>query len=228
FIQMQPFTPKGKNNLAAWLCSRMDGEHYGELIVYRFPKDRLVFGPEQVMNRINQDADISRQITLWNDENSQTKFGTLLVIPVEESLIYIVPLYIRSKGGRLPELKRVIVSYEDRMVMEPTLDQAVERLFGAPGSDTPVVDMEGSAGDAGEETQADQGGGVAKAAEGADSAEGRAALPAAANDSWQRARRHYEAAIEAQRAGDWARYGEEVKALGRVLEKAPKGLGGPR
>src|SRR5690606_159183 len=94
FILMLPFTPRSKQNLAAWLMARMDGPHLGELVLYRFPKDRLVFGPQQVMNRINQDAEISRQISLWDQRGSEAVFGTLLVIPVEESLIYVCPLYL--------------------------------------------------------------------------------------------------------------------------------------
>ena len=113
------------------MVARSDGEHYGRLFVYRFPKQKVVFGPRQVVARINQDQVISPQITLWNQQGSQVIQGTLLVIPVEESLIYIRPLYLRSAGGRIPELKRVIVAYQNQIVMDTTLEAGLDRLFGA-------------------------------------------------------------------------------------------------
>ena len=112
FIQMVPLTPRRKDNLAAWMVARSDAPHYGRLIVFRFPKQKVVFGPRQVVARINQDQEISPQITLWNQQGSEVIQGTLLVIPIEESLLYIRPLYLRGQGGRIPELKRVIVAYQ--------------------------------------------------------------------------------------------------------------------
>ena len=130
FIQMLPFTPRRRDNLASWMVARSDGEHYGKLQVFQFPKQTLVFGPQQVVARINQDQVIAPQITLWNQQGSQVIQGTLMVIPIEESLIYVRPLYLRAQAGRIPELTRVIVAYQNRIVMEPTLDQAIARLFG--------------------------------------------------------------------------------------------------
>ena len=98
--------------------------------MYRFPRDRLVFGPQQVLNRINQDADISEQVSLWDQRGSQVDLGTLLVIPIEESLIYVLPLYLRSQGGKIPQLKRVIAVYENQIAMAPTLDDALRTVFG--------------------------------------------------------------------------------------------------
>ncbi|KKL55759.1 hypothetical protein LCGC14_2252200, partial [marine sediment metagenome] len=129
FILMIPFTPRGKDNLSAWMVARNDGEFYGQLVVYRFPKQKLVFGPKQITNRINQDTDISRQISLWDQRGSEVIRGSLLVIPIEESLIYVQPIYLRAEGGKIPELKRVIVAYENRIAMEETLDLALERIF---------------------------------------------------------------------------------------------------
>ncbi len=133
FILMIPFTPKNKDNLSAWMVARSDGENYGELMVYRFPKQRLVFGPRQIINRINQNPEISRQISLWDQRGSQVNLGSLLVIPIEESLLYVRPLYLRAQGSKIPELKRVIVAYEKRISMEETLDRALEMVF----SDSP-------------------------------------------------------------------------------------------
>ncbi len=130
FIQMLPFTPRNRDNLAAWLVARSDGEHYGRLRVFEFPKQKLVFGPRQVVARISQDQTIAPQITLWNQQGSEVIWGTLMVIPIEESLIYVRPLYLRAQGGRIPELTRVIVAYNNQIVMEPTLEAALARLFG--------------------------------------------------------------------------------------------------
>ena len=130
FIQMLPFTPRRRDNLAAWLVARSDGEHYGRLRVFEFPKQKLVFGPRQVVARISQDQTISPQITLWNQQGSQVIWGTLMVIPVEESLIYVRPLYLRASGGRIPELTRVIVAYQNQIVMEETLEAGLARIFG--------------------------------------------------------------------------------------------------
>jgi uncharacterized membrane protein (UPF0182 family) len=129
FIQMLPFTPRQRDNLAAWLVARSDGDNYGRLRVFEFPKQQLVFGPRQVVSRISQDQTIAPQISLWNQQGSQVIWGTLMVIPIEESLIYVRPLYLRAAGGRIPELTRVVVGYGDRIVMEPTLDEGIARLF---------------------------------------------------------------------------------------------------
>jgi len=129
FILMIPFTPQGKNNMAAWMAARSDGENYGQLLVYKFPKQKLVFGPAQVISRINQNPDISRQISLWDQRGSEVNLGPLLVIPIGKSLIYVRPLYIRAEGGSIPELKRVIVAYENRIAMRKTLNEALEVIF---------------------------------------------------------------------------------------------------
>jgi uncharacterized membrane protein (UPF0182 family) len=201
FIQMLPFTPRRKDNLAAWLVARSDGEHYGRLRVFEFSKQSQVYGPKQIVGRINQDQTISPQITLWNQQGSQVIWGTMMVIPIEESLIYVRPLYLRAQGGRIPELTRVIVAYEDRIVMEPTLEASIARLFGgqAPPSST----------------------GPDTARERTPSAPGAPSTAPAADvrDLTAEARAHYDRAIAAQRTGDWAKYGEEIKALGEVLQR---------
>ncbi|HEV2147636.1 MAG TPA: UPF0182 family protein, partial [Longimicrobiaceae bacterium] len=140
FIFMTPFTPRQKDNMAAWMVARSDGEHYGELRVYRFPKQSLVFGPRQIVNRINQDTEISRQISLWDQRGSEVLRGELLVLPVEESLLYVQPLYLRAQGGQIPELKRVIVAYQSRVVMEETLEDALAALFGGAGTIPPPAE----------------------------------------------------------------------------------------
>jgi uncharacterized protein len=205
FIQMLPFTPRRKDNLSAWLVARSDGEHYGSLRVFQFPKQKLVFGPQQVVARILQDQAISPQITLWNQQGSQVIWGTLMVIPVEESLIYVRPLYLRSSGGKIPELARVIVAYgENRIVMENTLEAGLARLFGSAAPARPPT---------GTETRAPDG--RAPQATAAPAAGASPELGALAAE----ARAHYDRAVQAQMKGDWAAYGEELRQLGQVLDK---------
>ncbi len=195
FILMVPFTPRGKDNLASWMVARNDGAHYGELVVYRFPKQSLVFGPTQIVNRINQDTEIARQVALWDQGGSQVIRGNLLVIPIEESLIYVMPLYLRAQGGRIPELKRVVVAYQNRVVMEETLDAGLAQLFGGPGAATR------------EPARVSETPGAASA------------VSARAADLARRANESFHRAVEAQRAGDWARYGEELRRLEDVLRQ---------
>jgi uncharacterized membrane protein (UPF0182 family) len=211
FIQMLPFTPRRKDNLAAWMVARSDGEHYGKLMVFQFPKQKLIFGPRQIVARINQDQEISPQITLWNQQGSQVIQGTLLVVPIEESLLYIRPLYLRAADGQIPELKRVIVAYQNQIVMEETLALALDRLFGRAGAEQRLTS-------------------AAPVAQAAPppvlSLPAQAPAPTAAVSSLaDEARQHYDRAIQAQRAGDWTLYGAELDRLGEILElmAAPTG-----
>jgi uncharacterized membrane protein (UPF0182 family) len=190
YILMTPFTPRGKDNLAAWMVARMDGEHYGQLIVYRFPKQSLVYGPKQIANRINQDPDISQQLTLWDQKGSQVIRGELLVIPIEESLIYVQPIYLRAEGGTIPELKRVVVAHENRVAMGETLEEGLNLLFGSGAPSRPAI----TASEAGSAPAADVG-------------------------LLSQAQQHYDRAIAAQRAGDWSAYGREIDQLGSVLKQ---------
>ena len=200
FIFMVPFTPKGKDNLASWMVARNDGDHYGKLVVYRLPKQSLVYGPTQIVNRINQDTEISRQISLWDQRGSEVIRGHLLVIPIEESLIYVQPLYLRAEGGRIPELKRVVVAYQNQVVMEETLEAGLSRLFGGTVKSTTAAVVEAP-------TPAGDG--------------GTADLARQASEIYQRA-------IIAQRAGDWTRYGEELSRLGEVLKQLEAATGRER
>src|SRR5687768_16608759 len=127
---MAPFTPRGKDNLASWMIARNDGDTYGKLRVYTFPKQSLVYGPRQIMARIDQDTEISRELTLWDQRGSEVIRGELLVIPIEKALIYVQPVYLRAEGGRIPELKRVVVAYQNRVVMRETLEAGLATLFG--------------------------------------------------------------------------------------------------
>jgi uncharacterized protein len=202
FILMAPFTPRGKDNLASWMVARNDGEHYGQLVVYRFPKQSLVFGPSQIVNRINQETEISRQVSLWDQRGSQVIRGNLLVIPIEESLIYVQPLYLRAEGGSIPELKRVVVAHQNQVVMEETLEAGLARLFGGTLAPAQVT--------------------AAAAPTAARRGDGRAA------DLARRAVESYRRAVDAQRAGDWAGYGGELTRLGDMLRQLQEAVGAGR
>ena len=213
YIQMLPFTPRQKDNLAAWMVSRSDGDQYGKLVVFKFPKQKLIFGPRQVVARINQDQNISPQITLWSQQGSQVIQGTLLVIPVEESLLYVRALYLKAEGGTIPELKRVIVAHQNEIVMEETLDAAIDRLFGKAGTTGPAAVRP-------------EAGVTSPTASAVSPVERPAAGPGSAGDADRKALAaealaHYERALAAQREGNWALYGEEIKKLGEVLKKLP-------
>jgi len=129
FILLLPYTPRQRTNLIAWLAARSDGENYGKLLLYTFPKERLVYGPEQIEARINQDPVISQQISLWNRQGSRAVQGNLLIIPIEQSLLYVEPLYLEAAQNSLPTLVRVIVAYENRIVMSPTLEESLQAIF---------------------------------------------------------------------------------------------------
>ena len=191
FILMLPFTPRAKDNLSAWMVARSDGENYGELLVYRFPKDKLIFGPKQIIGRINQNPEISRQISLWDQRGSQVIQGPLLVIPIEESLIYVRPLYLKAEDGKIPELKRVIVAYENKIAMEETLEAGLARIFGAGSAE-------------GQERRVSQ----------------EVLTPTQdTQELLRRAVEAYEEALRAQREGNWTRYGEAIRRLGEILRQ---------
>ncbi|HEU5048746.1 MAG TPA: UPF0182 family protein [Gemmatimonadales bacterium] len=197
FILMRPFTPRQKDNLAAWMIARNDGEQYGRLAVYRFPRQSLVFGPNQIVNRINQDTEVARQISLWDQRGSEVLRGELLVIPIGGSLIYVQPLYLRAQGGRIPELKRVIAAHEGRVAMAETLDAALRALFGDAGRARAAPVTAGAV----------------------DTAETAGVGDTAERELLRRALEHYERARAAQRGDDWTTYGEEMRRLGEVLRE---------
>ncbi len=196
FILMIPYTPAKRDNMAAWLAARSDGAHYGKLIVFLFPKQKLVYGPRQIEARIDQDALVSQQLTLWTQRGSQAIRGSLLVIPIEDSLLYVEPLYLAaSESGSLPELRRVIVAFGNRLLMEPDLDSALAGLFGGqalqPTRPTPERGLPIGSADA-------------------------------ATSLSRQALEHYRRAQNALREGQWEAYGAELKRLEQALEALAK------
>jgi uncharacterized membrane protein (UPF0182 family) len=189
FFLMLPMTPSKRENMIAWLAARCDLPEYGKLIVYEFPKDKLVYGPFQIEALINQNTEISQQISLWNQMGSRVIRGTLLVVPIGNSILYVSPLYLRAQSGQLPELKRVIAAYGDRVVMEETLPAALAALFK---ESAPVAGLPASTG---------------------------SWPSGPADERARQALADYDRALDRLRAGDWAGFGAELDALRPLLEE---------
>jgi uncharacterized membrane protein (UPF0182 family) len=213
FLLIQPYTPAGKNNMVSWIAARNDPPNYGQLIVYELPKQELVFGPIQVEARIDQDPEISAQMSLWNQRGSKVIRGNLIVIPMNNSFLYVEPLYLLSEASELPELKRVIVASGDRLAMRETLGEAVIALIEAGPSIVESLEAEDT--------------GVVEGVEATPEPDQPAEEPtpeAAAPDETiarliETANEHFEAAEAAQRIGDWATYGRELEALQGILQQ---------
>ena len=212
-VLMQPFAPRTKQNMVSWMAGRMDGEAYGDLALITFPKDKLVYGPQQVEARISNDPLISAQLTLWDQAGSEAIRGNLLVIPVGESLIYVEPLYLQAEQSAIPELTRVIVAYGDVVVMENDLRTALETIFAeAPGGSTTTVP-------GGSTTTTAPGGTTTTTSvqPGTTTTTVSGQLPTDPGDLLDLADQLYQEAREAQRTNDWATYGEKIDRLGQVI-----------
>jgi uncharacterized membrane protein (UPF0182 family) len=214
FIQMLPFTPRLKENLSAWMVARSDAEEYGKLLVFQFPKQKFVFGPKLIVGRINQDEKISPQVTLWNQQGSRVIWGTLLVIPVNESLLYVRPLYLQSSEAKIPELKQVIVAYQGRIEMAETLTRALGRIFGSSITSSLAPDRLSSNATSVVTAPADE-----KAGATATATPASATLDATVASLVAEMRSHWDAADKALRAGDFAAYGDEMKKAREVLDR---------
>ena len=193
FILLVPFVPTNKDNMISWMAARCDPENYGRLVLYQFPKQKLIYGPSQIEARIDQTPEISEQITLWSQAGSRVIRGNLLVIPVEDSLMYVEAVYLQAESSQLPELKRVIVSYENAIAVEETLEKALRKVFGS-SDEVEVVDGDTPSGD----------------------------TVLTTTSSWRAlvgdAQGLYDDAITAQKEGDWASYGEHLSRLERTLQ----------
>jgi hypothetical protein len=134
FVEILPFTPANRNNLIGWIAGRSDGEHYGTSVVYDFPKTRLVDGPQQIEARIDQNAQLSGQLTLWNQQGSHVRRGSLLVIPCGRALLYAEPIYLQAQRSPMPELRLVVLALQDRLAYAPTFEAALASLYGSETS----------------------------------------------------------------------------------------------
>jgi hypothetical protein len=134
FVEILPFTPANRNNLIGWIAGRSDGEKYGTSVVYNFPKTKLVDGPLQIEARIDQNAQLSGQLTLWNQQGSHVRRGALLVIPTGKALLYAEPIYLQAERSPMPELRLVVLALQDRLAYGPTFESAMAALFGGAAS----------------------------------------------------------------------------------------------
>jgi uncharacterized membrane protein (UPF0182 family) len=204
FQLVLPFTPARRDNMIALLAAKSDPDNYGRRVIYEFPKDRLIYGPMQVEARIDQDPVISQQITLWSQKGSSVIRGNLMVIPLENSVLYVEPLFLQAQQSQLPELTRVIATFGQRIVMEPTLEDAMIALIQGAGAaaagEEPAVEV-------GEEP------GAEPAAETGPPSDAELDVLA------RGAKAAYDRAVAAQRRGDWAAYGAALAELGRILER---------
>lgn len=199
FVNTIPYTPMDKQNMMALFVARNDGDHYGELVLYKLPKNKVVYGPEQIEAQIDQNTEISKEFSLWNSSGSTYTRGNMFVIPIENSLIYVEPVYLEATNSSIPEVKRVIVAFNDKIAYEETLQQALISLFGDAGSE--------SGGKNPAEPQPEQD-------EGRDLSQSE--LITLANEA-------YDNAIKAQQNGNWAAYGTYLEQLESYLEQLAAG-----
>lgn len=195
FMLISPYTPSGKENMISWLGARMDGENYGKLIVYKFPKQKVTYGPIQFMKRMHQDTKISQEITLWDQKGSNVIYGNIIIVPIEKSLLYVLPVYIKSSGqNSIPEMKRVVLGYGDTIVMEETLDKALNDIFDLEKDGTlqegkvPIQDKQNN-------------------------------LDNNINELIKDANAAFENAKKAQQQGDWSGYGQYINQLENILKQ---------
>ena len=197
FFNSIPFTPKSKQNMTALMVARNDGDNYGELVLYQFPKSRTIYGPEQIEAQIDQNTEISKEFSLWNSSGTKYRRGNMFIIPINTSVLYVEPVYLEAQNSSIPEVKRIIMAYDDEIAYEETLAECLVSLFG-DGAE------EGVSGPG--PGQPSQGG------ESSSSEMSQSELIAAAQAA-------YENAIEAQKKGDWAGYGKYMNELEKYLNK---------
>jgi uncharacterized protein len=207
YMLMLPMVPQGRDNMIAWLAARCDGTDYGHLFEFAFSKDRLFYGPYQIQARINQNPDISQQYSLWNQMGSKVILGNLLVIPIEDALLYVEPLYIRAQNGQIPELQRVLASYRDRTVMADDMNLTLSALLKSPEKPSPIVASAQAPPPTGPPPS------VTTPAPPKEQVARAAGLGTASE--------HYNRALAALRAGDWTQFGIEMQQLGRELGQPP-------
>jgi len=193
FINMVPFTPKSKQNMTAVMMARNDGANYGQLIVYTMPKNRTIYGPMQIEAQIDQNTEISKEFSLWASSGSKYKRGDLFVIPIGTSLMYVEPVYLEASNQAIPEVKRVIVAYQDKIAYEPTLSEALLSLFGGTYEDKESKSVS---------EDAEEGGATEDI-----------------KSLIKKAQNAYDKAIAAQKEGDWEGYGKYIGQLEQYLNR---------
>ena len=200
FFNSLPFTPKSKQNMTALMVARNDGDNYGQLVLYQFPKSRTIYGPEQIEAQIDQNTEISKEFSLWNSSGTKYRRGNMFIIPINTSILYPEPVYLEAQNSSIPEVKRIIMAYDDEIAYEETLAECLVSLFG-DGAEEGV----GTPGTAEPSGEGEQTSGELSTSE----------LIAAAAAA-------YDDAIEAQKKGDWAGYGKYMDELEKYLNKLAK------
>lgn len=200
FFNSLPFTPKSKQNMTALMVARNDGDNYGQLVLYQFPKSRTIYGPEQIEAQIDQNTEISKEFSLWNSSGTKYRRGNMFIIPINTSILYLEPVYLEAQNSSIPEVKRIIMAYDDEIAYEETLAECLVSLFG-DGAEEGV----GTPGTAEPSGEGEQTSGELSTSE----------LIAAAVAA-------YDDAIEAQKKGDWAGYGKYMDELEKYLNKLAK------
>ncbi len=241
FLLMLPFTPSNRDNMIAWLAARSDGAEYGKLVLFKFPKDRLVYGPAQIDARIDQDPAISSQLTLWNQQGSRVIRGHLLVIPIGASTLYVEPIYLQAETSKMPELKRVVVASGNRVIMEPTLEEGLTKLFVTDGSQVPpggsvvspsiMTGISGTTARTGVATPAarttpapTKTGAVTPVPTTLPSTSATGSAPVS-RQTVRDARSAYDRALDALKAGDFSRFGTELRSLDERLRELERASG---
>ncbi len=203
FFNSIPFTPKSKKNMTALMVARNDGDHYGELVLYQFPKSKTIYGPEQVEAQIDQNTEISKEFSLWNSSGTTYRRGNMFVIPINSSILYVEPVYLEATNSSIPEVKRIIVAYNDKIAYEETLAECLVSLFG----DEAASGIDSVGGSVGGQTDGNGGETTAPEAE------------LSQTELIQKAASAYDNAQAALKDGDWASYGEYMEELEEALNK---------
>ncbi len=199
FVSTIPYTPKDKKNLTGILMARSDGDNYGELVLYKLPKSKVTYGPMQIEAQIDQSTEISKEFSLWNSAGSDYSRGNMFVIPIEDSLLYVEPVYLEATNSSIPEVKRVIVAYNDQIAYEPTLAEALDKLFGEGSGDNYSGADNTTSDDSGKKSET-----------------------LTQSEVIQKAQKAYEDAQSAMKKGDWAEYGKHMEELEKYLNKLEK------
>ena len=205
FFNSIPFTPKSKKNMTALMVARNDGEHYGELVLYQFPKSKTIYGPEQVEAQIDQNTEISKEFSLWNSSGTTYRRGNMFIIPINSSILYVEPVYLEATNSSIPEVKRIIVAYDDKIAYEETLAECLVSLFG----DEAASGIDSSGGSVNEQQSANEetGQGTSTTSE------------LSQTELIQKAASAYDNAQSALQQGDWAAYGEYMDELEDALSQ---------
>jgi uncharacterized membrane protein (UPF0182 family) len=195
YLLMTPFTPQNRNNMISWLAAKSDFPEYGKMLFYELPKEKLIYGPSQIEAMIDQNTTISQQLTLWDQRGSRVIRGKQIVTPIDNSFLYVVPLYLTAAGTNFPQLKRVIAVTGDKVDMAPTLDDALKGLFAVPQSKVAATPRPGA------------------------QTVGATHVPVAA---LEQARIQLEDAEKAMQQGDWEKFGRAMEALQQSLTEPPE------